>query len=86
MHPPSSFTMLPMDEYKLLLVSIVPFLFAHLGSLSPYVLAQFDFYVDKCFSNHLCFHLSCYSLEKRLLADALQHPPCPVLPPREITS
>ena len=37
-HPPASFTMLPMDEYELLLASICPFLFVHLGFTDPYIL------------------------------------------------
>ena len=45
-HPPASFTMLPMDEYKLLLASICPFLFVHLGSISPHLHAQLELYVD----------------------------------------
>ena len=42
-HPPASFTVLPIDEYKMLLADICPFLFVHLGSISPYVPAQFQF-------------------------------------------
>ena len=45
-HLPASCTMLPMDEYKLLLASICPFLFVHLGSFSSYVPVQFEIYVD----------------------------------------
>ena len=36
----------PVDEYKLLLASICSFLFVHLGSITPDVPAQFEFYVD----------------------------------------
>ena len=46
-HPPPSFTILRWTNgYKLLLASICPFLFVHLGSISLYVLAQLEFYLD----------------------------------------
>ena len=41
-----------MDEGKLLLVSICPFLFVHLGSIGAYVPAQFQFYVYNVFSSY----------------------------------
>ena len=58
MHPPASFTMLSKDDFKLLLDSIGPFLFVHLCStISPDVLAQFEFYLDIDFFNYLLFRL-----------------------------
>ena len=45
-HPPALFPMLPMAEYQLLLAYIYPFLFCHLGHISPYLLAQFECYLD----------------------------------------
>ena len=69
-HPPALFTMLPMDEYKVLLASICPFLFVHLGSISRYVLVQSEFYADYEFFQ--LFMLPPVSLEarKNVLADA----------------
>ena len=57
-HPPAAFTIHPVDEYRQLLVFIYSFLFVHLGSVSPHVRAQFQFYFAYEFLSYLCFHLS----------------------------
>ena len=45
MHPLESFTMHPVDEYKLFLAHLSIFIHS-LGSFNPYVPAQFEFYFD----------------------------------------
>ena len=65
--PPASFTMLPMDEYQLLLASMCPFLFVHLGSIIPYVPDQFDFYFDYDFSKLFMFPTCLAGVKKKML-------------------
>ena len=47
-HPPVSFTMHTVDEYKLFFSPFVHF-FRPLGSFNPFLRAQFEFYFDNKF-------------------------------------
>ena len=69
-HPPAFFTMLPMDEYKVLLPSICPFLFVHLGSISRYVLVQSEFYADYELFSIIYVSTCLAGVKKNVLADA----------------
>ena len=89
-HPPASFSMMVIDEYKLLLASICPHLFVNLGFIISSVPAQFEFYVDYESFKLLFFKPSC---KRRSVSQSSQEkgvsrlfflPPRRISAPREI--